>query len=115
MIDSVPNLAFPRRPWHWVAAVLVAELLWFCFLYPLVPTTAGAAVFEAFLPLPLLGYIYLSVLCLEWISERNWSRWTTRLLSAAIALSAGAAGVWLVDWAVINIPVEFKYHLIHSL
>ena len=115
MIDRVPSLAFPRRPWHWVAAILVAELLWFCFLYPLVPTTAAAAVIEALLPLPLLGYIYLSVLSLEWISERNWSRWTTRLVSIAIALSAGAAGVWLVDWAIINVPAEFKYHLIQSL
>lgn len=115
MIDGMTNPAFPHRLWHWVAAFLVAELLWFCFLYPLVPTSAGAAAVEAFLPLPLLGYIYLSVLCLEWISGRNWSRWITRLLSTAVALSAGAAGVWLVDWAVINVPVVFKYHLIQSV
>lgn len=115
MIERAANLAFPRRPWHWVAAIVVAELLWFCFLYPLVPTTAAAVVLEAFLPLPLLGYIYLSVLCLEWISERTWSRWTRQLLSIAIALSAGAAGVWLVDWAIINVPFEFKYHLLQSV
>jgi hypothetical protein len=112
MIEPLPSLAFPRRWWHWVVAILAAELLWFCALYPLVPRTAGAAALEALLPLPLIGYIYLAVLGLFWISGRNWSRWARRLLVTAIALTVGAAGIWMVDWAVIHTSAQFGYLLI---
>jgi hypothetical protein len=115
MIESQSNFAFPRRWWHWVVGILAAELLWFCVLYPLVPRTAAAAAFEALLPLPLIGYIYLAVLSLFWISRRNWSRWTKGALSTAIALSVGAAGIWMIDWAVIHTSAQFGYHLIRRV
>src|SRR5580704_15792953 len=102
MIESLSNSAFPRRWWHWVLVVLAAEVLWFCFMYPVVPRSVPAAAFEALLPLPLLGYSYLAVQALVWISARSWSPWTKRLLSAVIALSVVAAGIWVVDWAVIH-------------
>jgi hypothetical protein len=115
MIELMPNFAFRHRWWHWVVAILAAELLWFCAMYPLVPRTAGAAALEALLPLPLIGYIYLAVLCLFWISGRNWSAWTRRLLGTAIALSAGAAGIWMVAWAVVHTSAEFGYMLIRRV
>ncbi len=115
MMERLSQSAFPRRWWHWVVVALVAELLWFCFMYPLVPQSLSAAALEALLPLPLLGYIYLAVQCLVWISGRNWSRWTRRLLNAAIALSVVAAGIWIIDWAVIHTSAVFGYHSIHTL
>ncbi len=111
----MPDLAFPRRWWHWVVVILGAELFWFCLMYPIVPRTLGAAAFEAFLPLPLLGYIYLAVLCLFWISRRGWSRWASRPLSILIALSVGAAAIWVVDWAVIHTSAEFGYEVIRRV
>lgn len=115
MVDLLSNSAFPRRWWQWVVVAVAAEVLWFCFMYPIVPRSLPAAVFEALLPLPLLGYIYLAVQCLVWISGRNWSRWTKRLLTAAIALSVIAAGIWIVDWAVIHTSAEFGYQSMHRL
>lgn len=115
MIEPLGKFAFPRRWWHWVVAILAAELLWFCSMYPVVPRTAGAAALEALLPLPLIGYIYLAVLGLFWISARNWSRWPRRVLVAAVALSVGAAGVWMVDWAVVHTSAEFGYQLIRRV
>jgi hypothetical protein len=115
MIDLLSNSGFPRRWWHWVVVALVAEVLWFCFMYPLVPTSLSAAAFEALLPLPLLGYIYLAAQCLLWISGRSWSRWTKRLLNTAIALSVVVAGIWIIDWAVIHTSAVFGYHSIHNL
>jgi hypothetical protein len=115
MMDLLPNSAFPRRWWHWLVIILAAELLWFCFMYPLVPRTAPAAAFEALLPLPLLGYIYVAVQCLLWISRRHWSRWMRQLLTAAIAVSVGAAGIWIIDWAVIHTSAEFGYQSIRGL
>ncbi|HEV2701439.1 MAG TPA: hypothetical protein VGV09_07400 [Steroidobacteraceae bacterium] len=115
MIELLPNSAFPRRRWHWIVVALVAELLWFCFLYPLVPRTVPAVAFEALLPLLLLGYIYLAVRCLLWIAGRRWSRWTRQLLGGAIGLGAVATGIWLVTWAVIYLPVAFGYQLIREL
>ena len=109
MIKLLPDLDYPRRWWHWAAAALIAELLWFCAMYPLVPKTVGALAFEALLPLPLLIYIYLAVVCLLWISKWSWPRWTKQLLSTAIALSAVAAAIWIVDWAVLNTSAEFGY------
>jgi hypothetical protein len=109
------SAAFPNRWWHWVLVTLAAELLWFCFMYPLVPMTVPAAAIEALLPLLLLGYIYLAVQCLLWISRRSWSRWTRLSLGTAFALGVGAAGIWIVDWVVIQTPVEFGYHLIRRL
>src|SRR5580658_10603279 len=111
MVEQLANSAFPRRWWHWVLVTLAAELLWFGFLYPLVPRTVPALALEALLPLLLLGYIYLAVRCLLWISERSWSLWTRRLLTAAIALGVGAVGIWIVDWAIVQTPAEFGYQL----
>src|SRR5579862_8840925 len=103
---------FPRLWWHWLLVIVVAELMWFCALYPLVPKSVGAAVLEALLPLPLLGYLYLAALGLFWISARTWSVWTRRLLGSVIVLAAGAVGIWMIDWAVIHTPAEFSYFLI---
>jgi hypothetical protein len=115
MIEQLANPAFPRRWWHWVLVTLAAELLWFCFMYPLVPRTLPAVAVEALLPLLLLGYLYLAVQCLVWISRRSWSVWTRRVLSTAIAIGVGAVGIWIVDWAVVQSPVEFGYQLIRRL
>lgn len=115
MIELLPNSAFPRRWWHWVVVAVLAELLWFCFLYPLFPRTWPAVAFEALMPLLLLGYTYLALQCLMWVSRRRWSRWTRQLLSVAIGLGAVAAGIWLVTWAVIYLPVQFGYHSIRGL
>jgi hypothetical protein len=115
MIELLSNSAFPRRWWHWVIVALAAEVLWFCFMYPLVPRTVPAAAFEALLPLPMLGYIYLAVQVLLWIFGRKWSRWTKRLLGTAIALSVVAAGIWMIDWAVIHTSAEFGYQLLRRL
>jgi hypothetical protein len=109
------SAAFPNRWWHWVLVSLAAELLWFCFLYPLVPKSVPAAVLEALLPLLLLGYMYLAVRCLWWISKRSWSLWTRRVLAAAIVVAVGAVGIWAVDWVVVQTPAEFGYHVIRSL
>ena len=109
MIKLLPNFDYPRRWWQWAAAALAAELLWFCAMYPLVPKTVGALAFEAVIPLPLLGYIYLAVVCLLWISKWSWPRWTKQLLGTAIALSVVAAAIWVVDWAVLNTSAEFLY------
>jgi hypothetical protein len=115
MIERLTHSEFPRRWWHWLVVALVAEVLWFCFMYPLVPTSLSAVAFEALLPLPLLAYIYLAVQGLAWISGRRWSPWTKRVLNAAIALSVVAAGIWIIDWAVIHSSVVFGYHSIHNL
>jgi|HubBroStandDraft_5_1064220.scaffolds.fasta_scaffold23008_3 hypothetical protein len=115
MIELLSKPAFPRLWWHWVLVALAAEVLWFCFMYPLVPRSLPAVAFEALLPLPLMGYIYLAIQGLLWISGRRWSRWTKRLLSAAIALSVVAAGVWVVDWAVLHTSAAFEYRMILRL
>jgi hypothetical protein len=116
MIEVVSeSAAFPSRWWHWIVVSIAAELLWFCFMYPVVPKTVPALILEALLPLLLLGYIYLAVQCLVWISGRSWSLWTRRVLAAAIAVAVGAVGIWMVDWVVVQTPVEFGYHLIRSL
>jgi hypothetical protein len=115
MIEIMPNFTAPRRWWHWAAAILVADVLWFCSMYPLVPRTVGAAALEALLPLPLLIYVYVAARCLLWVSKRPWSRWTRQSLGAAIALGAGAVGIWMVDWAVIHTSAEYGYLMIRRL
>jgi hypothetical protein len=115
MIKLLPNLDYPRPWWQWAAAAVIAELLWFCGMYPLVPKTVGALAFEAVLPLPLLVYIYLAVVCLLWISKWSWPRWTKQLLGTAIALSVVAAAIWVVDWAVLNTSAEFRYLTIRGV
>jgi hypothetical protein len=82
-------------------------------MYPLVPRTIAAAAIEALLPLPLLGYVYLAVRCLFWISERNWSGWTRGLLGTAIALSVGMVAFGTIAVAVVNTSAEFGYQLLH--
>ena len=114
-MDLMPDSAFPRRWWQWLLVLLAGELLWFCFMYPVVPRTASAAAFEALLLLPLLAYIYLAVQGLWWISRRCWARLTRQCLGAALALGAAAAGIWIVDWAVIHTSAEFAYLSIHGL
>jgi hypothetical protein len=115
MIEILPNFAAPRRWWHWAVAFLVADLLWFCAMYPVVPRSVGAAVLEALLPMPLLIYVYVAARCLLWVSRLPWSSWTRQFLGAAIALAAGAAGIWMVDWAVIHTSAEYGYMVIRSL
>jgi hypothetical protein len=113
--ELLGNSTFPRRWWHWVLVAFAAELLWFCFMYPVVPRTVPALTLEALLPLLLLGYLYLGVRCLLWISRRSWSRWTRRVLTTAIAVGVGAVGIWIVDWAVVQTPAEFGYQLLQRL
>jgi hypothetical protein len=115
MIEILPNFAAPPRWWHWAVAILVADVLWFCAMYPVVPRTFGAAALEALLPVPLLIYVYIAARCLLWISQRSWSRWTRQSLAAAIALGAGGVGIWMVDWAVIHTSAEYGYLMINRL
>jgi hypothetical protein len=115
MIEILPNFSAPRRRWHWAVAILVAEVVWFCAMYPVVPRTVGAAVLEALLPVPLFIYVYGMARCLLWVSKRPWSRWTRQSLGTAIALGAGAAGIWMVDWTVVHTTAEYGYLMIHRL
>lgn len=115
MIDLLPNSARPRHWWQWTIVIVAAELLWFCLMYPLVPGTVAAAVIEALLPLPLLGYVYLAVRCLFWIARQNWSPWMRRFLGVALALSVGAAGVGLIAVIVVRTSAQFGYQSIHGL
>jgi hypothetical protein len=115
MIELLPNFAARHRWWHWAGAILVADVLWFCSMYPVVPRTAGAAALEALLPMPLLIYVYVVARCLVWVSKRPWSRWTRQSLGTAIALGAGAAGIWMVVWAVIHTSAEYGYMMIRKL
>jgi hypothetical protein len=93
MIEILPNCAGPRRWWHWAVAILVADVLWFCSMYPVVPKTFGAAALEALLPIPLLIYVYVAAQCLLWVSKRPWSRWTRQCVGTALAVGAGAVGL----------------------
>jgi hypothetical protein len=115
MIEILPSFATPRRRWHWAIAILVADLLWFCSMYPLVPRSVAAAALEALLPVPLLLYVYGTARCLFWVSRRPWSAWTRQSLIAAVAVSAGAGGIWMVDWAVVHTSAEYGYLMIHRL
>jgi hypothetical protein len=115
MIEILPEFSAPRRWWHWAAAILVADALRFCSMYPIVPRTVCAAALEALLPIPLLIYVYVAALCLLWVSKRRWSRWTRRSLGTAIALGAAAMGIWMVDWAIIHTSAEYGYLMIHRL
>jgi hypothetical protein len=115
MIEILPDFAAPRRWWHWAVAILVADVLWFCAMYPVVPTTAGAAALEALLPIPLLIYVYVAARFLLWVSQRRWSRWTRQSAGAAIALGAGGVAIWMVDWTVIHTPAEYCYMMIGRL
>jgi len=115
MIRSLSDSPFPRRWWHWLVLVLAAELLWFGFMYPLVPRSVPAVAFEALLPLPLLGCMYLAMQGMLWITSRNWASWTKQLLAATLVLGVIAAGIWLIDWSVIHTPIVFSYQLIHRL
>jgi hypothetical protein len=115
MTEILPKVAFPRRWWHWAVAILAADLLWFCAMYPVVPRTVGAAALEALLPVPLLIYVYIAARCLFWISERPWPRLTRQSLIGAMALGAGAVGIWMVDWAVIHTSAEYGYQVIRRL
>jgi len=115
MIEILPNFAAPYRWWHWAVAILVADVLWICAIYPVVPRSVCAADLEALLPIQLLIYVYLAARCLLWVSKRPWSRWTRHSLGTAIALGAGAVGIWMVDWAVIHTSAEYGYLMIHRL
>ncbi|HTB66307.1 MAG TPA: hypothetical protein VK727_08765 [Steroidobacteraceae bacterium] len=115
MIEILPNFTTRRRWWHWAVAILIADLVWFCSMYPVVPRTAGAAVLEALLPMPLLIYVYAAARCVLWISQRPWSSWTRLSVGAAIALAAGVVGIWMVDWAVIHTSAEYGYLMIRRL
>lgn len=115
MIEILPNFTAPRRWWHWLVAILVADVLWFCAMYPVVPRTLGAAVLEALLPMPLLIYVYIAARCLLWVSKRPWSSWTRQSLGAAIALGAATVGIWMVDWAVVHTSAEYGYLMIRRL
>jgi hypothetical protein len=115
MIELMPNSALPRRWWHWSAVIIAAELLWFCLMYPLVPRTIAAVVLEALLPLTLVGYGYLAVRCVFWISARDWSVWIKRTLATAVSLSVGVAGFGMIVLAVVRTPIEFDYLSIHGL
>jgi hypothetical protein len=115
MFELVPNSVRPRDWWQWAIVIVAAELLWFCLMYPLIPRTVGAAVVEALLPLPLLGYVYLVVRCLFWISKQSWSVWMRRFLSTAVAVILGAAGVAMIAVTVVQTPAEFGYQSIHGL
>jgi len=114
MIET-SNLAVPRRWWHWGVAILAADIIWFCSMYPVVPKSVSAAALEALLPVPLLLYVYLAVRCLFWVSERPWSRWTRQSLSAAFAVAAGALAIWMVDWAIVHTSAEYGYLMIRRL
>jgi hypothetical protein len=115
MMEILPNFAAPRRWWQWAAAILIADVLWFCSMFPLVPRTVGAATLEAILPMPLLIYVYVAARCLLWVSRRPWSFWTRQSLGAAIALGAGAVGIWVVAWAVVHTSAEYGYMMIRTL
>jgi hypothetical protein len=115
MVEISANFTSPRRWWHWAFAILVADVLWFCSMYPVVPRTVAAAALEALLPVPLLIYVYLAARCLFWVSERPWARLTRHSLVAAFALSAAALGIWMVDWAVVHTSAEYGYLMIRRL
>lgn len=115
MIKVLPEFAAPRRWWNWLAAIFAIDLLWFCSMYPVVPRSVPAAALEAFLPVPLLLYIYTAVRALFWVSKRPWAGWAKHSLVAALALAVAAAGIWMVDWTVVHTSAEYGYQSIRSL
>ena len=84
-------------------------------MYPVVPRSVPAAALEAFLPVPLLLYIYAAVRALFSISKRAWAGWAKHSLVAALALAVAAAGIWMVDWTVVRTSAEYGYQSIRSL
>lgn len=59
----------------WLGVIFVAllsELSWFGLLYPFVPKTWSAGLTEAFLPLPILGYVFLVVKALTQVYKTRW-------------------------------------------
>jgi hypothetical protein len=115
MIEPLPKFSAPRRWWTWVAAIVAADLLWFCSMYPIVPRSMSAAALEALLPVPLLLYIYVVVRVLFWISKRPWSGWARRSACTVLAVVAGATGIWMVAWIVVHTSAVYGYIPIKSL
>ena len=107
--------ATPRRWGYWALAIVAADLLWFCSMYPLVPRSVFAAVLEAFLPVPLLLYIYVALRVLFWVANRPWAGWLRQSATAILALAIGALGIWMVDWTVIHTSAEYGYQTIRNL
>jgi hypothetical protein len=115
MLKMPPDFAAPSRWWHRATAILIADLLWFCFMYPIVPRSMSAAALEALLPVPLILYVYAAARCLFWISERPWSLWIRRSVTTAAALGTGAGGIWMVAWVVVNTTAVYGYMSIRNL
>jgi hypothetical protein len=103
------------RGWRlWLVVVIVAEIGWFGLLYPLVPTSAKAALVEFALPLPIAGYAYLVVRALIWLGGRPLSPSVRFLLGGSLVVSVGVFVFLLVYVAQHRLSAEFGRGLVTS-
>ena len=83
-------------------------------LYPLVPTSALAALVESALPLPLAGYVYLVFRAFVWLGGSPLSPGVRRFLAASLAISVGLFAFLLVYGAQRILSAGFGRGLVTS-
>lgn len=98
---------------HWFTALLagavVGPLLWFGWLYPLVPKTfagwlagTGAGVFVGL-------WATVSALLIGWLQRQTRYRFLCRAIGAIVAVSLGAGIFWLALKGQAFIVANFSY------
>ena len=109
-----PNL-WSLRTWpaRLVAAV-VAELIWFALLHPLVPRTLHAALVLALLPIVIVAYVYFIVGVLAGLSDAPLNVRFRQLLGLVLALSVGGLIFGLLYAAQRHLQGELGYFWFRS-
>jgi hypothetical protein len=97
-----------------IVVVLGLEICWFALLYPLVPTSALAALVESALPLPLAGYVYLVFRAFVWLGGSPLSPGVRRFLATSLAISVGLFAFLLVYGAQRILSAGFGRGLVTS-
>lgn len=87
------------RRWRlWAGAVLVAEICWFALLHPRIAGHFPTALAMAFLPLTVVGYVYLMVAVSAYLADRDWEFRLRQIIVIMLGLSVGSfvfAVLWL--------------------
>jgi hypothetical protein len=82
----------------WLAAVIVAEVIWFAIMRPRRSAGFGALATLALLPVAVVGYLYLMAAVSAYLSERQWDLRLRQLIVLMLGLSVGCfvfALLWL--------------------
>lgn len=87
------------RRWRlWLAAVAVAEVVWFVVLRPRLSGGFHAFFVLSLLPLTVIGYLYLMTAVSAYLAQREWDLRLRQIIVLMLGLSVGCfvfALLWL--------------------